>query len=278
MPDRTQVLLELALQEDIGAADITSDAIFGDQELEKEAIIVARQQLIVAGIDVARKTFLAIDHHLQFEPLFAEGAVVQEGQPVIRLAGRIRSLLKGERLALNFLQHLSGIATYTRQFVDKVRKYPVLIFDTRKTTPGLRDLEKKAVRMGGARNHRMGLYDRVLIKDNHIAACGGSVGEAIRKARENLPSQTLIEVEVDRLEQIEAALKAQAEILLLDNFTPRAVKRAKKLIKDDAEIEISGGITLDNVVKYAKAGPNRISVGSLTHSAPAVDLALEIVF
>ncbi len=300
MPDQIQTLIEIALQEDIGTGDITTEALFGGEGIEKTGTIVAKQDLILAGMEIARRVFATVDNHLRWERYFEDGAVVKQGQKVAEVTGRFDSILKGERVALNFLQHLSGIATTTRQFVDKIKKYPVQILDTRKTTPGMRALEKHAVRMGGGKNHRLGLYDRFLIKDNHLK--GMAIGEAVKRVQAKNLNKVPIEIEVDSLDQIEEAIAAGADILLLDNFSPKNLKKAVQKISQyccnqsqrDVEgeapralpvegatrapkIEASGGVTLENVVDYAKTGVYFISIGSLTHSAPAVDFSLEIL-
>ncbi|MBI2981247.1 MAG: carboxylating nicotinate-nucleotide diphosphorylase [Deltaproteobacteria bacterium] len=288
MPDQIQMLIEIALQEDVGTGDITTEALFGDQAIEKSGVILAKQDLVIAGLEIAKRVFLTVDHHLTWQRYFEDGALVKKGQKVAEISGRFDSILKGERVALNFLQHLSGIATLTRQFVEKVKKQPVKILDTRKTTPGMRALEKHAVRVGGGKNHRLGLYDRFLIKDNHLEAV--SISEAIRRAKEKNPNRVPIQIEVDAIEQIEEAINAGADILLLDNFSPRELKRVVKMVRDRVgarsprpgggtpplRIEASGGITLENVADYAKTGVDFISIGALTHSARAVDLSLEI--
>lgn len=275
MPDQIQMLIEIALQEDIGTGDITTEALFGGQAIEKSGVILAKQDLVIAGLEIAKRVFLAVDHHLNWKRYFEEGVLVKKGQKVAEVQGRYDSILKGERVALNFLQHLSGIATLTRQFVDKIKKYPVQILDTRKTTPGLRALEKHAVRVGGGKNHRLGLYDRFLIKDNHLQ--GISIQEAIVRAKRKNVNKVPIEIEVDSISQIEEAIQAGADIILLDNLSPRDLKKAVLQVNHRVKLEASGGITLENVVDYAKTGVDFISIGALTHSAPAVDLSLEMV-
>lgn len=274
MPDQIQILIDLALQEDIGSGDITTEALFGAEPIEKSGTIVAKQDLVIAGLEIARRVFLTADPRLEWRRWFEDGAVVAKGQKVAEVAGRLDAILKGERVALNFLQHLSGIATTTRRFVEKVAKYKVQILDTRKTTPGMRALEKHAVRMGGGKNHRLGLYDRFLIKDNHLT--GMSVGEAVKRAKAKNANKVLIEVEVGSSHQIDEAIAAGADILLLDNFSPSDLKKAVKQAAGRTKLEASGGITLENVVDYAKTGVDFISIGALTHSAPAADLSLEL--
>ena len=273
MPDRIQMLIEIALQEDIGTGDITSDALF-DENIEKTGLIVAKQDLVLSGMEIAHRVFDAVDHHLVWERYFADGAFVAQGSMVAKISGRYKSLLRAERTVLNFLQHLSGVATLTRKFVDKVKKYPVQILDTRKTIPGLRALEKHAVRMGGGKNHRLGLYDRYLIKDNHLM--GRSISEAISRAKAHNVNKVPIEIEITSTHQIEEAISAGADIILLDNFSPKDLKKAVSMIDGRVKTEASGGINFENIIDYAKSGTDFISIGALTHSAPAADLSLEI--
>lgn len=268
------MLIEIALQEDIGTGDITTNALFGEDPVEKIGVILAKQEIVISGLEIAKRVFTTVDNHLGWKRYYEDGRLVPPGTKVAEISGRLQSLLRAERTALNFLQHLSGVATLTRQYVERVKKYPVQILDTRKTTPGLRALEKHAVRMGGGKNHRLGLYDRFLIKDNHLK--GRSITEAIRRAKENNPNKVPVEIEIERLDQIEEALQAGADILLLDNFEPRDLKKAAEKVAGRAKTEASGGIDLENVVDYAKTGVDFISIGVLTHSAPAVDLSLAI--
>ncbi|MDO8644386.1 MAG: carboxylating nicotinate-nucleotide diphosphorylase, partial [bacterium] len=213
------------------------------------------------------------DPTLKWEPFFQDGNSVERGKAIVQVSGSLQSLLKAERTALNFLQHLSGIATQTGRFVEKIQKFPVKILDTRKTTPGLRAQEKQAVRMGGGKNHRLGLYDRFLIKENHLESC--SIAEAIQKAKEKNKNHVLIEIEVG-VEQVEEAIAAGATILLLDNFSPKELKKAVKQVAGRVKTEASGGIHFDNLVDYAKTGVDFISIGALTHSAPAADISMLI--
>lgn len=275
MPDRIQMLIEIALQEDIGSGDITSDALFGDETLEKAGVIVAKEDLIIAGLEIARRVFLTVDHHLQWERYFEDGARVAKGSRVAKVSGRFKSLLRAERTALNFLQHLSGVATLTARFVEAVKETKAQILDTRKTLPGFRALEKMAVLAGGGKNHRLGLYDRYLIKDNHLM--GISITEAVKRAQAHNTNRVPVEVEVQRLDQIDEALSAGADILMMDNFSVKELKKAVQKVGGRAKIEASGGIILENVRDYAATGVDFISVGALTHSARAVDLSLEIL-
>ncbi len=272
--DRVQTLIDIALEEDIGTGDITTRALFGERAIEKKGVILARQDLVIAGLEIAKRVFLTVDPDLKWERYVEEGASLKAGTKVAMIHGRYVSLLKAERTALNFLQHLSGVATLTRRFVDRVQNFSVTILDTRKTLPGYRALEKHAVRAGGGKNHRLGLYDRFLIKDNHLM--GSTMIEAVQKCRENNPHKVAIEVEVDSLDQIDEALEARADIILMDNFSSKELQRAVEKVAKRAKVEASGGINLENVVAYAKTGVDFISIGALTHSAPAVDLALDI--
>ncbi|HEY2749155.1 MAG TPA: carboxylating nicotinate-nucleotide diphosphorylase [Polyangia bacterium] len=269
-----EALVALALEEDLGRGDVTSEAIFAAGETAA-GTIVAKEPLVVAGIEVAAAVFARVDRLSSFLPKLADGARAEKGAVVAVVEGRTRGLLSAERTALNFLQRLSGVATMTRRFVDAVAGTHARIVDTRKTTPGWRLLDKEAVRAGGGGNHRVDLAAGVLIKDNHVAACGG-VKAAVERARARAPHSLRIEVEVTAIDQIEEALAAGADIVLLDNFEPATVARAVKQIAGRALVEVSGGINLDTVRAFAEAGPDLISVGALTHSARAVDLSLEM--
>lgn len=264
-----------SLNEDLGSGDITAQALI-PPEARGEAVIRAKEGLVLAGLEVAREVFSALDGGIFFHGEHRDGEMIEAGQTIAGVAGGARSLLSGERTALNFLQHLSGIATYTRQFVDRVAGTRAVILDTRKTTPGLRALEKYAVRMGGGRNHRQGLHDMFLIKDNHIALVG-SVKEAVEKARKAAQLPVKIEVEAAELHQVKEALEAEADIIMLDNMSPREMKEAVDLIKGLALVEASGGIGLDNVRAVAETGVDYISLGCITHSARAVDISMDIV-
>ncbi len=274
MPDRIQILIDLALREDIGTGDITTEALFGNESREKQAIILAKQDLVIAGLEIAKRVFRTVDTNLSWERYYEDGAVLVKGTTVAKISGSLQSILKAERTALNFLQHLSGIATLTRQCVQKVAKYSVQILDTRKTLPGFRAFEKHAVKVGGGQNHRLGLYDRYLIKDNHLE--GISITEALQKAKRHNKNKVPLEIEIDSPSQIEEAIAAGADILLMDNFFPKELKKAVKEVAGRAQVEASGGINLHNVEDYAKTGVDFISLGFLTHSAPAADLSLEV--
>ncbi len=267
-----------ALAEDLGSGDVTTQALFA-KEAPAIGTIVAEEPdgLVLAGLAVAVEVFAQVDPSLTCSPSFADGDRIPAGATVLTVTGDGRSMLQGERVALNFLQHLSGIATLTAKFCDAVKGFKTSIVDTRKTTPGLRDLEKWAVTLGGGRNHRHSLADGILIKDNHLALAGGDVAKACRLARERAPHGLKIEVEAKTLEEVRAALDGGADIILLDNMDVPAIRKAVELIKGRAMIEVSGGVTLSNVREIAAAGPDLISVGALTHSAPAVNLSMDIV-
>ena len=268
--------IRLALQEDLPHGDVTTDTLFSSPT-PALARIVAQQSLVVAGLAATIHTFRAVDASLVLSIHCQDGAYAQDGDCLLQIEGDGRSILKAERVALNFLQHLSGIATLTRRFCDAVHGYPVTILDTRKTIPGLRALQKWAVLLGGGTNHRQSLSDGVLIKDNHLALLHHTtmpIRAACRKAKANVPRSMNIIVEVESLADVRQALAGRADIILLDNMTPTMVGHAIKLIKKRALVEVSGGITLKNVRAMAAAGPDRISIGSLTHSAPAATLSL----
>jgi nicotinate-nucleotide pyrophosphorylase (carboxylating) len=272
-PDLDRVVA-IALEEDLGenGADVTTEAVV-DPELMGEAIVIARKPGVLSGTDAAARVFEMVRPPCEFQALLADGARLEADDHVARITGPLASILTAERTALNFLQRLSGIATMTRRYADALGEYPeVRLLDTRKTTPGLRFLERAAVRAGGGHNHRDGLWDAILIKDNHVAAAGG-VTEAISRARR---ARMPIEVEVDTLEQLHEALDEGAEMILLDNMSPALMRRAVEMTAGRARLEASGGMTLEGAVAAAKAGVDRISVGALTHSAPALDLSLEV--
>jgi nicotinate-nucleotide pyrophosphorylase (carboxylating) len=268
-------LIDLALEEDIGPGDVTTQALV-PLELMGEAHIRAKETLVVAGLPVAARVFQKLDAEIVFEAEAAEGQEVAAGQVLVRLNGPVAPILTGERVALNFLQHLSGIATFTRKMTALVAGTAALLVDTRKTTPGWRVLEKYAVRQGGGRNHRVGLYDGVLIKNNHLTAVG-SIGEAVRQARERGHHLLKIEVEVTDLEGLKEALNAGADLILLDNMDDATLKQAAEINQGRAILEASGSMTRDRLPKVAATGVNFISMGKLTHSAPAVDIHLRLI-
>jgi nicotinate-nucleotide pyrophosphorylase (carboxylating) len=269
-------LVAAALREDLGrelgGADITTQLVV-DADLVGEALIIAKKDGVLSGSDAAARVFEMVDPPCEYVVLKPDGTRLEPGDEVARVVGPLASILTAERTALNFLQRLSGIATETRHYVDALAAYPaVTLLDTRKTTPGLRFLERAAVRAGGGHNHRDGLWDAILIKDNHVAAAGG-VTEAIKRARR---ARMPVEVEVDTLEQLDEALAAGAEMILLDNMNSERMRRAVEMTAGRARLEASGGMTLEGALAAAKAGVDRISVGALTHSAPALDLSLEV--
>lgn len=267
------------MAEDLSLGDVTTTVLF-PKSVRARGTIVAHHPMTVAGIAVARQVFAQVDPSLKIIHSVRDGAVVRANAPVLIVQGDARSLLMAERAALNFLQHLSGIATLTARFVSAVRGYRVKILDTRKTTPSLRALEKWAVRLGGGRNHRQSLGDGILIKDNHLAVLRAQrigVTEACRLARERGPQGLKIEVEAQTLKDVREALNGGADIILLDNMTPALVQQATAIIKDRALVEVSGGITLKNMHEMAASGADFISIGALTHSAPAADLSMDIV-
>lgn len=268
--------VRLGLEEDLGQGDITTSALF-PSPVSARADIIAQQPLVVAGLAAAVQTFFMIDSSLKLSVSRQDGEPAKEGESLLQIEGDGRSILQAERVALNFLQYLSGIATLTQKFCEAVRGYPVTILDTRKTLPGWRALQKWAVALGGGTNHRHSLGDGLLIKDNHLALLNRrkqSVRMACRRANAHAPSTMPLIVEVESLSDVREALAGQADIILLDNMTPGMVRRAVKLINGQALVEVSGGITLHNVRAMAAAGADRISIGALTHSAPAATLSL----
>ena len=267
-------LIEIALEEDIGPGDITTENLI-DKNLKGIGEVVAKESLVIAGIDVARQVFEQLDPDIYFRPNFKDGDFIEKDKIVLEVEGKLRVLLMGERTALNFLQHLSGIATHVHSYMDSIANKNVRLVVTRKTTPGLRGLEKYAVRVGGAHNHRMGLYDGVLIKDNHIAVCGG-IKKAIESIKDKLSHLVKIEVEVSDLDSIKQALEAGADVIMLDNMDIDQIKKAIKFINGKSVVEISGGVTIDSLNQLADTGVDIISAGALTHSARSVDISMQI--
>ncbi len=271
-------IVDRALAEDLGKGDVTTEALIpGDRR--GTGFIVAKKEGILAGIEVAKQVFHRVDPELKVEILLEDGARVKPGGKVAKVSGSIANILKAERVALNFPQRLSGIASETNRYVERVEGLPVRIMDTRKTTPGLRSLEKYAVRVGGGENHRMNLGDGILIKDNHLAALrsqGLNIKEIIAKARQNAPQRLPVEVEVGTVSEALEAVEAGANIVMLDNMNLEDMRKAVKSIHGRALIEASGGITLGNVRAVAETGVDFISIGALTHSATALDISLEL--
>jgi nicotinate-nucleotide pyrophosphorylase (carboxylating) len=271
-------IIDRALAEDLGKGDVTTEALIpGDRQ--GTGLIVAKKEGILAGINVAKQVFHQADPELKVEVLLEDGARVKPGSKVAKVSGSIASILKAERVALNFLQRLSGIASETNRYVEAVKGVPVRIMDTRKTTPGLRSLEKHAVKAGGGENHRMSLGDGILIKDNHLAALrsqGLNIKQIVARARQNSPQRLPVEVEVGTVSEALEAVEAGVDIVMLDNMNLEDMRKATKSIHGHALIEASGGITLDNVRAVAETGVDFISIGALTHSARALDISLEL--
>jgi nicotinate-nucleotide pyrophosphorylase (carboxylating) len=268
-------IIDTALREDIGSGDITTSSII-DSSLKGKAHLVAKEEILLAGINIFAKVFSRLDPEIVVECFYNDGDVIPSGARIGTVTGSMRGMLTAERTALNFLQHLSGIATLTRQYVKKTDTSTVRVIDTRKTTPGLRILEKYAVRMGGGFNHRFGLFDGILIKDNHIAAAG-SISEAVKKVRATAPHTLKIEIEVEDIKGLEEAIEAGADAILLDNMSVKEMEEAVVIAKKRVLLEASGGITLETVEAIAKTGVNLISVGAITHSARSVDISLEVI-
>lgn len=268
-------IITLALEEDLSLGDITSDTIFSSQD-HALAVISAKEDLVLCGLPTAQEVFAAVDEAVVLRPLVSEGAEVKKGEKVLELEGPVLSILKAERTALNFLQRLSGIASAAREYAQIGQKYGVMIVDTRKTQPGMRRLDKYAVRIGGARNHRISLADSVMIKDNHIAAAG-SIAKAVAKIKAVIGHTPKVEVETTNLDEVKEALQAGADIIMLDNMTPQEILRCKQEVGGRAILEVSGGVNKANLEEYCKTGVDVISMGALTHSVPAKDLSLKIV-
>lgn len=274
LPPDTYEIVRRALSEDVGTGDVTTQFTVAPS-IQATAIMLAKSAGIVAGLPVAAAVFMQIDPSLVIETQVEEGAQVQPGQTLMTIAGAAQSILTGERVALNFVQRLSGIATKTARFVELAAGTRARIVDTRKTTPGLRALEKYAVRVGGGHNHRFGLYDAVLIKDNHIAA-SGSIMQAVQNAFAQAPHTMTVTVECDTLAQVQEAVDAGADIVLLDNMTTVQLEQAIEIVAGQAATEASGGVNEDTVAAIALTGVDIISVGALTHSAPALDISLDL--
>lgn len=270
-----EVLFDLAYAEDIGDGDITTNNLI-PPGANKTAILVAKEEGVVAGLPVAEMVFKKFDKEVQWSVKIPDGTVVHPGDVLVEFTGNYRALLTGERKALNFLQRLSGIATYAHLCMKEVEGTKVEILDTRKTLPGYRHLDKYAVRMGGASNHRFGLYDMVMIKDNHIQVAGG-IKEAVDAIRSKVPKSIKIEVETTDLEMVQEALDAEVDIIMLDNMSSKLMAEAVKLINKRAKIEASGNMTLKRIRKVAGTGVNYISIGALTHSVKALDISQRII-
>lgn len=267
-------IIALALEEDMGLGDITSDNIFTQKD-KSTACFVAKEDMVVCGTLVAKEVFEYVDNKIDFKILKEDGSLVKKGQIIAKVSGKTLSILKAERPALNFMQRMSAIASKAFELNKIAKKYGVMLVDTRKSLPGMRKFDKYAVRIGGAKNHRMSLSDGVLIKDNHIAAAGG-IKQAVLKIRKAIGHTPKIEVEVKNIKEVKEALLVKADIIMLDNMTPAEIKQAVKVINKQAIVEASGGITKANLEEYCKTGVDVISMGALTHSVGAKDISLLI--
>lgn len=275
---KTDTILTQALLEDIGEGDVTTCAVIPENHRSK-AVLIAKEDFVLAGLPFAERIFQLLNSELKFKAHKKDGDIVKKGAVIATINGNTRSLLMAERTALNLLQRLSGIATLTRRFVEKVKGLTVKIVDTRKTTPGLRTFEKYAVRAGGGKNHRFGLFDGILIKDNHINAAG-SIEKAVKTAKLKTHHMLKIEVETKNIREVRSALSADAEIIMLDNMSVEDIRKSVKLIRSQNPqiiIEASGNINLENIRKVAEICVDLISIGALTHSARAVDISMDIL-
>ncbi len=273
--DKIDSILVNALKEDMGSGDITTDAIF-PSDATCEARIISKEEGVIAGISIAKRVFQKLDQNVSFSQNLCDGDCVKPGQEILRMKALVRAVLTAERLALNILQRMSGIATATSQYVDAVKGSQTKILDTRKTAPGLRILDKYAVLAGGGQNHRFGLFDAVLIKDNHINFAG-SITKAVEIVRSKYQDKYKIEVETSTLDEVKEALVVEADIIMLDNMDVSMMKEAVKIINGKALTEASGGITLNTISGIAETGVDYISVGALTHSSPSLDISLYMV-
>ncbi|MEN8905319.1 MAG: carboxylating nicotinate-nucleotide diphosphorylase [Clostridiales bacterium] len=272
--DKIDKIIKIALEEDISSYDITTENVFKNSDYSI-ATIIAKEDGILAGIEVFKRVFYILDNKIEFKQYYDDGDTIKDGNLIIELSGSTINLLKGERTALNLLQRLCGIATLTNKYCRKVKDYNVKVTDTRKTTPGLRHIEKYAVKVGGGANHRYNLSDGVLIKDNHIKACNG-IKNAVEKIRGNIPHTIKIEVETENLDDVKEAIEAKADIIMLDNMKYEEMSKAVELIKKSVLIEASGNVDFDNIENYAKTGVDIISVGKLTHSFKSMDISMKI--
>ena len=268
-------IIDSALEEDLGPGDITTEALV-DLSVNGEARLIAKEEIILAGIGVFSRVFSRLDPEIVVETKYRDGEAVSNGEDIGIVKGSMRGILSGERTALNFLQRLSGIATLTRKYVERTDSSKVRVIDTRKTTPGLRILEKYAVRRGGGFNHRFGLFDGILIKDNHIAVAG-SIAKALARIKGRVPHTLRIEVEVEDIKGVEEAIGAGADAILLDNMSLKEMREAVSIAGGRVLLEASGGITLESIEEVSKIGIDLISVGAITHSARSVDISLEVI-
>lgn len=267
------LLIETGLKEDVNTGDLTTDLLI-PASIESTAILIAKDNGIIAGLKVAEAVFRKLDPTIEFIANFSDGDHIRKGDLICTIKGAYRALLTGERLALNFLQRMSGIATETAKYVDAVKGFKTEILDTRKTVPGLRLLDKYAVKAGGGTNHRMGLYDMVMIKDNHISVAGG-ITKAIQAIRPFIQNQIKIEVETTSLDEVNEAMQAGADIIMLDNMDIETMRKAVRIINGKAKVEASGNMTLERVREVASTGVDFISIGALTHSPSALDISLK---
>jgi nicotinate-nucleotide pyrophosphorylase (carboxylating) len=270
-----EILIKQALDEDIGIGDITTNSLI-PETMERSATMVAKSAGIIAGLGVAEAVFRSLSPQISWNQLVNDGDKVEKGTILVEISGSYRALLSGERLALNFLQRMSGIATMTNLFVEQVKNYDVKILDTRKTVPGLRILDKYAIKAGGGENHRIGLYDMVLIKDNHIKVAGG-IKNAVEQIRKQIPSGMKIEVETTTVAEVEEALNMNADVIMLDNMSNELMKRCVGIIDHRAKVEASGNMNLERVKEVAATGVDYISIGALTHSVTALDISMNII-
>jgi len=273
--DKIDSIIDNALEEDIGSGDITTDTIFSS-DVACEAQVIAKEEGIIAGIPIAKRVFKKLDQEVSFSQTLNDGDFAKPGQEVFKIKALVRAVLTGERLALNILQRMSGIATATSQYADAVKGSQTKILDTRKTAPGLRILDKYAVLAGGGQNHRFGLFDAVLIKDNHINFAG-SITNAVDQIRSKYQNKYKIEVETSNLDEVREAIQSEVDIVMLDNMDIPMMKEAVKMINGKALTEASGGITLATITDIAETGVDYISVGAITHSSPALDISLYMV-
>jgi nicotinate-nucleotide pyrophosphorylase (carboxylating) len=267
-------IIKKSLSEDIGSGDITTNSLI-PKEMISKATMVAKADGIIAGMNVAKAVFQQLSTEIEWNPLVQDGDMVKKGELLVEMSGSFRVLLTGERLALNFLQRMSGIATMTGRFVAEVAEFNTRILDTRKTVPGLRVLDKYAVKAGGGENHRIGLYDMVLIKDNHIKVAG-SITKAVEQIRSQVPAAMKIEVETTTIDEVMEALQARADIIMLDNMSNETMKKCVELINHRAKVEASGNMNLERVKEVAATGVDYISIGALTHSVSALDISMNI--
>lgn len=267
-------IIELALNEDIGAGDITTNTVIPGA-METQATMTAKADGVVAGLPIAKRVFDRLSNEIEWNPYVEEGARVKKGEVLVEIRGSYRALLTGERLALNFMQRMSGIATETAKYVDEIADFKTEILDTRKTLPGFRYLDKYSVKIGGGTNHRIGLYDMVMIKDNHIKVAGG-ITQAVREIRANIDCGIKIEVETTNLEEVQEAIDAGADIIMLDNMDNATMATAVGLVDGRAKVEASGNMNLDRLKGVAATGVDFISIGALTHSVVAMDISMNI--